>query len=493
MSTYPDYVEKAKIKGTQIMQRGENYYLYKISSKWDKKKQVSKKITGEYLGKITPEGVVTPKHKRTVAELVVSAPTIKEFGASVLINHLSTRLQEQLQRAFPEDSHSIFVMSVLRFFYNLPIKNLNTRFSRSHLSDLFPTVNMDPKAVSSLLERVGTNRESMVLFMRELIDFTSKENIIVDLTHIFSESENINWLSIGHNAGDQFHKQLNMLLMFSKDRMKPVYFRLLPGAIRDVSSIKATIAESNVSNAIFVGDKGFHANGNVKIFEQEDLSYILPVKRNNADVNYDVMKLSDQKNFDGFFFFEKRHIWFKEGKSKEGRRMILFFDKRLEVEEENSFLERVDKLPKENKEGREQMMANFYEKQFELGTISVVTNADQEPKKIYECLKARTNVEVVFDAFKNVLEADKTYMQSETKIYGWLYVNFVSLLLYYSLYGILTSKDILSKYSPKDVVLHFSNVYKVKVLDKELISEIPKTTRELAQKMDIPDDLLRKM
>ncbi len=51
------FLKKQKAKGTELRHIGKNYYLYKISHKWDKEKKQSKKITGEYLGRITEEGI----------------------------------------------------------------------------------------------------------------------------------------------------------------------------------------------------------------------------------------------------------------------------------------------------------------------------------------------------------------------------------------------------------------------------------------------------
>lgn len=485
---YPDWVLKHKVKGTAIEKRGESYYLSKVHSTWDKKTGKPKKVTDEYLGKITQSGLLAPKHKRMPEIRNIS---VKEFGASALINHLTQELQTQLQKIYPQDWKSLFTIAAIRFFHNSPMKNMNHHFEHSYLSELFSEVNTDPRVISNFLEKLGSDREKMVLFMKELVTGES-ENLIVDLTHIFSESENINWLSIGHNSQDQFHEQLNMLLIFSHDRMKPVYFRLLPGSIRDVSSIKATIAEGNISNAVFVGDKGFHSLGNVELFEEQNLKYVLPMKRNNSDIDYDVLKAQDRKKFDGSFFFQHRVIWSKEGRTKTGRRIVLFFDQRLGVDEERSFLDRIDKIPEDKKEEKEKLLNDFYAKQFELGTITIITNSDKPAKEIYYFLKARTNIEVAFDTFKNILEADKTYMRSDAHMYGWMLVNFISLLMYYTLYGILTSKELLSHYSPKDILMHFSKVYKVRVGDKEIISEIPKVTRILSVKMNLTTDLLCK-
>lgn len=61
----PDWVIKYKTPGTQIVKNGNNYYISKISSKWDPVKKRAKKITDEYLGKITPKGIIPPKNKLT--------------------------------------------------------------------------------------------------------------------------------------------------------------------------------------------------------------------------------------------------------------------------------------------------------------------------------------------------------------------------------------------------------------------------------------------
>ena len=56
--THPDWVLKFKQKGTLIMRRGDLYYLYRVTSKWDPEKKRARMKTGEYLGRITPDGCV---------------------------------------------------------------------------------------------------------------------------------------------------------------------------------------------------------------------------------------------------------------------------------------------------------------------------------------------------------------------------------------------------------------------------------------------------
>jgi hypothetical protein len=100
-------------------------------------------------------------------------------------------------------------------------------------------------------------------------------------------------------------------------------------------------------------------------------------------------------------------------------------------------------------------------------------------------LKSRVGIESLFDTFKNTLHADRTYMRDDAHLEGWMFVNFISLLLYYRIYEVLLNKDLLKSFSPKDVILHLSRIYKVRIGEKWMLSEIPKKSRVLMKKLGI--------
>lgn len=476
---YPEWVLKHKEKGKAIHLINGKYYLYKIKSEWNSEKKRAVKKTVAYLGAITEKGLKEPKYKRAFDE--IKEITVKEYGASRLIDSIGEKIKKNLKKVYPEFWESIFSFASLRFFENSPIKNLNYYFSHSYLSELFPYSKLNSKSIGELLEYIGGRRDKIVKFMN--LQMFGTENLIVDLTHIFSNSENINLLSFGHNSEETYHKQINMLLLFSKDKNMPVYFRILDGAIKDVSSIKNLFDETKIKEATFVGDKGFFSENNEEIFNLGKLNFILPLRRNSSLIDYSDIKNFERKNFDGYFFFNDRHIWFKETK-KDNKRIIIFFDERLKTEEENSFLNRISNKQTDMKE--------FYLKEHTFGTIAVIVSSKKiSCEKVYQYLKARTNIENAFDTFKNVLEADKTYMQNTPRLHGWMFINFISLQMYYYVYGLLLKNKLLNKFSPKDVILHFSKVYQVTLSDKKIISEIPKTTRILIEKMKLDENLLR--
>lgn len=302
---------------------------------------------------------------------------------------------------------------------------------------------------------------------------------VIDLTHVFSFSEDVISATLGHNSNEEYVPQINFTLLFSLDKKQPSFFRLVPGSISDVSTIPRTLEEAGVEKAVVIGDKGFYSGSNVDFLESHGLGYILPIKRNDKRIDYRPIKNPDRRKLKngGYFIFDMRAIWFYEKKAQDGKRFLVFLDGKLKVEEEKDFLLHVE-------DGR-LAMEEFYRRQFAFGTICVITNTDFSPKQVFELLKGRVEIEALFDTFKNLLHADRTYMRSDDKLQGWMFVNFVSLLLYYKIYRMLSEKDLLKKYSPKDVLLHFSRVYKLNVGGRWVVSEIPKTSRELAEQLEV--------
>ncbi|MDR1992685.1 MAG: transposase, partial [Nitrososphaerota archaeon] len=185
----------------------------------------------------------------------------------------------------------------------------------------------------------------------------------------------------------------------------------------------------------------------------------------------------DRQAFDGCFQFDERVIWFKEQKGVGGRRVILFLDEFLRAEEVKDFVSHAVKA----KVG----MTGYFEHQFCMGTIGVITNCEFGAQRVFELLKERLEVEQVFDTFKNTLGADRSYMRDDLGLQGWMFVNFVALLFYYRLYDLLLGCGVLGRYSVGDLVLHFSRVFKLWLGGRWVLSEVPKSSRLLAEKLKV--------
>jgi hypothetical protein len=74
-------------------------------------------------------------------------------------------------------------------------------------------------------------------------------------------------------------------------------------------------------------------------------------------------------------------------------------------------------------------------------------------------------------------------MRDNRHMQGWMFVNFVAMLMYYRVYTELVSKKLLRKYSPQDVIIHLSRIEKLRIDGQWALSEIPKTSRDVVEKL----------
>ena len=478
MVEFPAWVMKWKTTGVEIRRLNNAFYAYKISSKWDAAIGRARKVTLAYLGKVTPEGIIASKHERILQD---SRITSKEVGASLLLQYLTQDLQAHLREVYPHTWQAIYAVAMQRLVYAAPLKNMQMHFATSALADEFKNVSLVPRQVSELLRSVGADRDAIVAFLHHLQG--GGRHVLVDLTAIFSQAEHLSYLAPGHNSAHSYEPHVNLLLLFGADQHAPTYYRLLPGSIPDVSSIRLTLVESGVNNALFIGDKGFYSATNVALLDEQHLEYVLPLRRNNTAIDYKAMLRTDKRGFGGYFLFHKRPIWYhtqRHGKHT----IILYLDERLRTDEQQTLLGRIAAKT-------ELTLHKFHEHTPEYGTIAIITNTKQTPQECYEHLKSRLQIETAFDALKNILEADRTYMRTDHHLEGWFFVNFLALTTYYTLFNRLQHYRLLTHYSPKDVIAHFSKVHKITINGRALITEMPKTTRELMKKLDIPENILQ--
>ncbi len=472
---HPEWVTKCREKGTEIRRFGEHYYLYRIKSV--RRGGKVKKLTLGYLGKITEQGLIKSKVERTVEKITKGDITVKEYGATHFLMESNNDLIELLKNHFPGDWREIFVFATFRLMRNSPIKNLEFLNATSFISDVLDA-NMSDRTVGHLLRKLGAERAAITKFMSNFI--TGSGYLAVDLTHIFSLSENVISSMTGYNSKKDYAPQVNLLYLFSLTRKMPVYFRTLIGSIASVSSLVLTIKESGANDVVLVGDKGFYSEPNITELEKQNVHYIFPLKRDSSLINYDVIRSADARRFTGHFVFERRAIHY-HSYDVENRRVSIFLDDKLRAEEMKDAVQRLDDSTREQ----------FYDANHRMGTIAVITDLKTKDgkeisgKEIYSFLKQRVNIEQLYDTLKNTLEADRSYMRDDYQLEGWMFINFIAMLLYYRLYNLLVDKEALNNYSIKDVLLHLERIQKLKIGDNWVLSEVPKKTRKLLEKLEV--------
>ncbi len=460
--SYPDWVLKFKTKGTLVQKKGENlFYLYRVHSQWNRKKRRAQLITDEYLGRITPEGLIEPKVKRIMKRYDHIA--VKEYGATFLIQYLSDDLIMALKDNFREWK-DIFVFAAMRLLHASPLKSVEFLYRTSYISEKLGEAHVSPDSLGKMIRDIGTDRGSMVNFMRSLMN--GSRYMAIDLTHVISMSDGVISETLGHNSMSEFLPQLQIALLFSLDNDMPSYLRVLPGAINSVTSLKRTVEEAGISDAVLVADTGFYSLSNIRTLESMKLSYIIPLRRNSRLIDYSFV---GERNF----MFEDHPIFYSRYE-RSSRTVYTFRNDFLKAEEEKDYI------------SRHGGNARFRSIRDRMGTISVITNLKVSGEIVYDMLKSRTEVEQAYDTFKNTIHADRSYMRDDNQMQGWMFVNFIALILYYRIYAMLRKHDLLSRYSVHDVIDHLERVQMLKIGEEWKISEIPKQSRMLIEKLEIP-------
>jgi transposase len=491
---HPTWVLEYRTKGKEVKKISGNYYLYEVSSFYDKERKKTLKKSGKFLGRITESGFIA-KGERSL-EAVPRRVCVKEEGASLLLLGLLKEEISLLQVHLPSHWESIIVCSIFRLLHQSAFKQMQWHYESSYLSELYNNLPLSGKQISTWLRAVGENREALVNVMKGLQG--GEDCIIVDNTHITTLSRKNLSAQVGYNSQRQFDTQVNLLYLFCQDKQMPIFYRCIQGSVREVRSLQLTMEESGLKSAILVADKGFYSENNVTILDKENWQYVLPLRRNSHLTDYELLKTGNKKDFDGFFLFEKRAIWYKVYENEDKnvhKRTILFLDESLKVCETEDYLRRIS----QEKEGYS--LESFHEKQIQFGTISVLTNTTQTQiqvekgkadliltqkmtaQKVFEYLKSRNDIEQLNDTYKNVLQADKTYMQSEPAMEAWHFINFLAIRAYYRLFAILNNIELSAKFSPSDVLLLLQCKKKVKINQKWVEAEIPKKAQAIIDKI----------
>lgn len=86
-----------------------------------------------------------------------------------------------------------------------------------------------------------------------------------------------------------------------------------------------SIQESNSTKLVIIGDKGFA--GNFEYLENEELSYIFPLKRDIKLINYErLISREYNKSFDRHFLYQNRPIFYYKLPEDNARQVIVYHD-----------------------------------------------------------------------------------------------------------------------------------------------------------------------
>jgi transposase len=464
-SPYPNWINKHRKPGTEIRKFGDKFYLYEVSSYYDKEKKKGRKKTGKYLGSITEqEGFVAAslmKVSKSYKGVDIKSISTKEYGFSAFIQNYCKDIIDALKIYFPHQWEWMLVAFYCRLTHTSPIKNMQYYYSKSFLSEQLD-ITVSAKEISRLIRDLGSDRKPLTDFMKHLAG--DEKFILVDATSIVSHSNNLTRVCTGLSKNKNYEPLFNLLYFYSPHSYLPAYYRLFNGNIKDVKMLGITIKESKYKDAIIIADKGFFSEPNLVNLENEGLHYIVPLRRNSTLIKYEKYENLTKSNC--HFLFENRVIYYDSYPLSEIRTVYLFIDEQMMIKEKRDFICRMQK------ELKDYTKEEFTRQLPEFGTFSVIVNQKSTAEAVFLNYKSRMGVEVLFDGVKNILGNDYTYMQNDEALEGWMFINHLALLIHHKIYSLLKEKKLICKYSIRDFIEYLSDIKKVKINDQWVMETI---------------------
>ena len=482
----PQWALAFKESKTEIKFIKGTYYKYEVRYQYNKDKKRTDKITVRLLGKLSETEGFVASDKNLLRQDADRLPVvdIKTFGLYHLFSTLLSAEIISLKASFKEDViEKLLCYAMMRWAYQSPIKRVANYHAHDFCSEHWSKESMTDKQVSATLKFMGENRQAVVSWMKEQLPSSTTKNsfVMMDSTHISSVSEHLGVNARGYNPSHDFDKQVRLMYLFAAELNQPVYYRLINGNITDIKSMSLCIKEMNVKNVVFIADKGFYSKANIAELKKDAMHYIIPLQRTNSLIDFSPLRKVDfKKKLTDYFKYQERIIWYYTYQNEE-QQFVTFLDEKLRVKEESDYLLRVKSHPEQN------TMDKFYEKLTRFGTLTLNYDLAESltPQQLYEAYKQRNEIEVMFDSYKNFMDADKTFMQDRYVLEGWLMANFLAMMAYYKLFNRLKKQNLLQKYSPKDIIELSKAIYKLKVNGQWKTSEITVKVKSLFKKIDI--------
>lgn len=456
-----DWLDKQRAKGMTgltVEKRGGMHIVKWATTKWDRDEKKRKKIS-EYRGVLKEDGtLIEPRPKRS-GEMVIDK--IVDSGNAKLLKVMTDPYYNDLKFAFPNDYQEIIELVFARCLGRGELSKAGRTWNR--LENVFGIrPNTSPKSLSNTLANVGRSRGAQDMFFDRLA--TGDCQMAIDMSVIFSKSKGAMMCKRGYNRYRLSCPQFNLLMGCRLDDGRPQYMRVLPGNVKEGSAI-SMLDEFDVPDGTFlVMDRGYSDKKFLDEIKKKGLQYIVAVKRNSK--TYDITDTNES-----MFRWRDSAVAFGH------------------CECELGWAYRFENLSHRNDELVDSLKAIESGRKRELnedkaGNFIIVSSKELDAKEVYRIYKTRCEIENVFDVAKNQLSANKMHMHDDEHVMGFLFVVFLSLITRFGISQLLEKSDLISAYSPEDVLDIYGTI-KTFESETKVRQVIPKDVRDLDAKLGL--------
>jgi transposase len=456
-------------------------YVYEDIPYWDKSKK-SNRHKRDYIGKLGHDGEFIPNKKYLArqnkpADKGDAAPTLTParrtyFGATHLLDEISriAGIEDDLSICFP-DTHKM-LMSIA-YYLVLESDSPMYRFDRWSFDHWHPYGEViSSQRISDLLRDIP-EQAKLEFFKRQSLRRQEKEYLAYDTTSVSSYSEFIRAVRYGKNKDNDDLPQVNMALVFGEESGMPVYYRILPGNITDVMTIRKLLKDIDfiqINKLKLVLDRGFYSASNINALYKGHHKFLLSVKINNAFISGFLedakTRMHDFAHYDAnldVYHFGSMQEWPYEQSDrygniaiKESRRIYvhIYYNGQRAEDEKTRFYKSLVGAEVAIRTGSKltETQLSLIEKYFivketpkrgiqikyndeaiikhtdRFGYFALLSNEVKDSPEALEIYRKKDMVEKAFDNLKERLGMKRTTVFSDQALAGKLFIQFLSLI-----------------------------------------------------------------
>lgn len=259
-------------------------YVYEDYPYWDKQRKQNRHRR-VYIGKLGDDGHFIPNKrylglKNDFAPLPEGRSRRLYCGVTHLLNEIGrvTGIEADLKASFPDGYKKLLSLAYYLVsesdspLYRFP------RWAHDHWHPFGE--NIPSQRVSELLGGI-TESGKLAFFKRQTRRRREREYLAYDTTSVSSMSECIKAVKYGKNKDDEPLPQVNLALVFGEESGMPVYYRVLPGNIQDVSTVKKLLKDVGfleIKKLKLVMDRGFYSAKNINSLYKGHHKFLMAVR-----------------------------------------------------------------------------------------------------------------------------------------------------------------------------------------------------------------------
>jgi len=396
------------------------------------------------------------------------------------------------------------------------------------------SLNLSSPTISRVLDALGKSEASINSFFQLWIKANNYPTSLVhDTTSISSYSETIDDLEWGYNRDHERLPQLNIAMVADRVTRVPIWYRVLPGSIPDVSTLKKTsdiVSSLGITRFTFFLDRGFFSKSNVIAMLNAKIDFILGVpchlKHSQDIIKAHYNKLQETENlilYDGSRYrytslpypviFDDRHSENVSGhlfldvdrrdsqvkKLETGIAEVYSKARDLVFSDDTSAKNWIDDnagplakylvVVESNKIYTVAMNSTTITKDSErCGLVLLIGGAHpSRPEQVLSDYRSRDVVEKVFDKLKNGVGFDRIRCSGNYNSSGRIFIAFIATILRSILESRLRKSGLLGKYSVDEALAVLKRIRSTTLPNGKLVSrEIPAKCREILEACSTP-------